>query len=122
MDQGIKNTIEKLTPQQTQEALKRLDHPTLQAAAGIAAQIGFQHMNLSRDTRLELQARKAHRFVAVNCEDVTRRILGLTGAEPSEIEDMLRGIAAQVHGFMEARRKEASEHAAKLKPAGENLQ
>lgn len=107
-DETIQKTVEKLTPKETKDALQRLDHPTLQAAAGIAAQMGFQHFRLSQDTRISLEARKAHRFVAVNCEELTKKILRLTGAPEPAVEEMKNGIAAQVMAFMEKNERGAN--------------
>lgn len=97
MDQETSKIVEKLTPQQVDEALKELDFKSLQAAASVVSQIGFQHFNLSTDTRLPMEARKAHRFVAVNCEAAARKVLSLCPTiTPEQVQEVLMGIGAQV--------------------------
>jgi superfamily I DNA and RNA helicase len=88
-----------------EQALSKLDHPTLHTAVSMVSQVGFSHFNLSKDTRIALEARKAHRFVAINCEEISKKILRLTGASATEIEDQLRQIARQIQEFNEANPK-----------------
>lgn len=85
------------TQTQTQAQTMKLDLPTLHTSVAIVSQVGFQHFQLSQDTRLTLEARKAHRFVAINCEDTSRRILRLTGAPETEIDQALQEHAKNLH-------------------------
>ena len=81
--------------------LDNLDQQTLFTAASVVSQVGFSHFELGKDSRLNLESRKAHTFVAMNCEDMCRKILRLRGAEEPDVENQLMQIAAQVKAFRE---------------------
>lgn len=86
-----------------------MDLPTLQSVAAVISQHGFNHFEASKDTRLPIEARKGHRFVAINCEDLARKTLRLSGKPYEDCEKMLHEIATQALNFKErmAKRKDA---------------
>lgn len=108
----VQKAAEALLNKKKEDALGKLDHPTLHAAASLASQVGFQHFKLSQDTRVALEARKAHRFVAMNCEEIAKKILRLTGADEPAIDGMLLQIAEQIRKFNDARANATELHKA----------
>lgn len=93
-------------PQTPEEIVQsQMDMPTLQAGAAVAVSVGFQHFELSKDTRLDLQARRAHKFVSMNCETIARKMLSMSGLPPEQIEEMLEAIMAQTAQFRKAQEK-----------------
>lgn len=68
-------------------------------AISVVTQTGYQHFMLSNDTRLKMDARRAHRFVALNCEEISKNIMRLAGASAAEIEEALKDHAAECHAF-----------------------
>lgn len=61
-----------------------------------------------------MEARKAHRFVAINCEEIAKKVLRLTGDPEEQIEARLRSITQQVVAYSQAQKEKASS----LKPKG----
>jgi hypothetical protein len=55
-----------------------------------------------------MDARKAHRFVAMNAEDMARRILMLSGAPEEEVEASLKQIGAQIQAYRADEAKRAA--------------
>lgn len=104
--------MEQLNKAQTHEALRSLDLKTLHASASIVSQIGFQHYGLSQDTRIAMEARKAHRFVALNCEEAARKILMLSGGTAEDIDAEIKRIADQIVAFEEHRKNKTKIHLA----------
>lgn len=84
----------------------KIDLPTLTAVAAVISQHGFNHFEASKDTRIASEARKAHRFVAINCEDLARKTLRLSGKSYEECEKMLCEVARAAIDFKEQRRQE----------------
>jgi hypothetical protein len=86
-----------------------LDSLTLYTAATVVVRVGFQHFSLSQDTRLSLEARQGHRFVSVNCEEMAKMILRLTGAKETDVLEMLHQVGAQVREYNNQMIKKAGE-------------
>lgn len=107
MDRETLKAVQTLTPQEIHEELKKLDLPTLHTACSIVGQVGFQHYGLSKDTRIAMEARKAHRFVAINCEEISKKLLKLVGMPEAQIETTLREIARQISQFYEMEKQKA---------------
>jgi hypothetical protein len=82
-----------------QKALESLEPGTLLACASVVSQMGFQHFDLCQDTRLGVEARKAHRFVAMNCETAARRILSLSGADEKTVTEQIEKIAQGIQAY-----------------------
>lgn len=101
---------------QNQEALSKIDLSTLQAATAVCSAVGFQHFGLSKDTRLPLEARKAHRFVALNCETICRKILHLASLPADQVEAILHEISRQTIEFNKQRQSQAS-----MQPVSESI-
>lgn len=97
-----------------QNPLAGIDHPTLFAATAVVNQVGFKHFTLSRDTRQSLEARKAHRFVSMACEDACRKILRLSGAPPNAVEEALVTINRTTAEFEKNRNEAAGNHPPKM--------
>lgn len=101
------------------EHLARLDHHTLQAAVAIISSTGLRHFQLSKDTRLTTEARKAHKFVAMNCETISRNVMAMSGLPDETVEALLRDIFKQTQDFFRGQKKDAARHAAQQPgPAG----
>jgi hypothetical protein len=58
--------------------------------------MGTSHFEASKDTKLTLEARKAHKFVAMNCETLARKTLALSGLLEEQTDPMLKTIMGQV--------------------------
>lgn len=122
MEQETQTVIQKLNPQETKKALEALDQRTLQVAASVVSQVGFQHFHLSQDTRLPMEARKAHSFVAINCEEIAKKVLRLSGQPEDDILAQLRSISAQIIKFNAEEKERAKKVSSLMRPKGEGLQ
>lgn len=94
------------------KTLSRLDFPTLQAAVALVSSMGLKHYQLSKDTRLPMEARKAHRFVALNCEELSRKFLRMSGLAEREVEEVLREITRQTVEFHRTQQTAVKAHSA----------
>ena len=79
-----------------------VDLNTLQATVALVSSRGLKHFELSKDTRLTLEERKANRFVAINCEDLSRTILSMSLLPPKETEELLKAITLEAVAFHRA--------------------
>lgn len=68
----------------------------------IVVQTGFSHYDLSGDPKIAIEGRKAHRFVAMNCEDMARKIFRFAGVPEVEIDDVLAMHAQQLNRFKQS--------------------
>jgi hypothetical protein len=73
-----------------------MDLTTLQAATALVCSMGTSHFEASNDTKLSMEARKAHKFVAMNCETLARKTLALSGKPGKETEPMLMTIMGEI--------------------------
>lgn len=104
----IGKTVAELKDYARQQNLySKMDLPTLQSVAAVISQHGFSHFELSKDTKLTMEARKSHRFVAMNCEDLARNTLRLSGQDYDACEKMLHAIALEALKFKEQKMMKA---------------
>ena len=96
---SIHKTVEDLKKYANTEALNRLDWSTLQAVCATVALHGLGHFEQTKNTQLKNEARSAHHFVARNCEDLSRRILLMSGRPAKECEFVLHEIMRQTLEF-----------------------
>ena len=103
LDPVVKKMLSEVPIAATPEEILResLDMSTIQACAAVVVSMGFAHFEKSKDTRVDLEARKAHKFVSLNCEVAARKIIQMTGMSETDAEEILKGIMAQTAKFRE---------------------